>query len=49
MLILGLVLVILAIGIYMYADNAENVMVKPSGFIIGIVGLYIILKYKNKT
>jgi hypothetical protein len=46
MIILGLVLVLFAIGIYM---TAENVMIKPFGFIIGITGLYIILKYRPKN
>jgi hypothetical protein len=45
MVILGLIFVLLAIGIYI---TAENVMVKPLGFIIGVTGLYIMLKYKPR-
>jgi hypothetical protein len=45
MIILGLVLVLLALWIYM---TAEDVMIKPLGFIIGVVGLYIILRYRPK-
>ena len=43
MVILGLIFVLLAIGIYI---GAENVLIKPLGFILGIIGLYIMLKYK---
>jgi hypothetical protein len=46
MVILGLILVLLAIGIYI---TAENVMIKPLGFIIGVIGLYIMLKYKPRN
>ena len=46
MVILGLILVLLAIGIYI---TAENVMIKPLGFIIGVIGLYLMLKYKPRN
>ena len=46
MVILGLILVLLAIGIYI---TAENVMIKPLGFIIGVIGLYLMLKYKSRN
>ena len=43
MVILGLILVLFAIGIFM---TAENVMIEPFGFIIGVIGIYIMLKYR---
>jgi hypothetical protein len=46
MVILGLIFVLLAIGIYI---TAENVMIKPLGFVIGVIGLYIMLKYKPRN
>ena len=46
MILLGLVLVLFALWIYI---TAENVMLKPFGFIVGITGLYIILKYRPKN
>jgi disulfide bond formation protein DsbB len=46
MVIFGLILILIAIGIYI---TAENVMIKPLGFIIGVIGLYIMLKYKPKS
>ena len=46
MIILGLVLVLFALWIYM---TAENVTIKSLGFIVGAVGLYIMLRYRPKS
>ena len=46
MVILGLILVLFAIGIFM---TAENVMIEPLGFIVGVIGIYFIIKYRPKN
>ena len=46
MMVIGLILALVAIGIFMYAEEA---MIDVFGFIIGIVGVYIMLKYRPKN
>jgi len=46
MLIIGLILILFAIWMNI---GTETLLLKPIGFIVGIIGGYIILKYRNNN